>query len=285
MQITPHIHALRTPLGPTPDRFVHVYLVYGDSITLIDTGFNGSEKLVAEYIRSTGRDPSGIGMVILTHSHPDHIGSVKAIRDLTGCVVAAHPLDRPAIESVDLMHLREPAPGVPPLVGGPVPVGRLLRDGDSISPGKGLTLEVLHMPGHTPGSIALLLREEMVLFTGDTAQVPGRAPVYPDPVALVRSIHRLKGIPGIRHFLPAHDMPAEGDAAYRRLEDSLAWIRRVHAAVRGAASEIPGTPDPQDLAGKVLAELGIPPGAAPPLAARTFLADLNAAGLDELLKE
>ncbi|MCX6690869.1 MAG: MBL fold metallo-hydrolase, partial [Methanoregula sp.] len=100
MQITPHIHAIRTPLGPSPDRFVHVYIVYGDNITLIDTGFDGSEKLVTEYIRSTGRDPSEIRLIILTHAHPDHIGSAKAIRDLTGCTVTAHPLDAPAIENV-----------------------------------------------------------------------------------------------------------------------------------------------------------------------------------------
>ena len=43
MQITPHIHTLRIPLGSTSDRFVNVYILYGDRITLIDTGFNGTE--------------------------------------------------------------------------------------------------------------------------------------------------------------------------------------------------------------------------------------------------
>jgi len=176
MQITPHIHAIKTPLGPSPDRFVHVYIVYGDNITLIDTGFSGSDKLIIEDIRSTGRDTSEIGLIILTHSHPDHTGSAKAIRDLTGCKVAAHPLDAPAIENVDPMLLKSPSPGVPPLVSGSVPIDRLLNDGDKISLGKGLTLEVLYTPGHTPGSISLLLREEMALFTGDAVQAPGRPP-------------------------------------------------------------------------------------------------------------
>ncbi len=285
MEITPHIHAVRTPLGPTPDRFVNVYLVYGNGITVIDTGFNGSEKLIYEDIRLTGRDPSEIGLIILTHSHPDHTGSAKMIRDLTGCTIAAHPLDAPAIENVDPALLKSPAPGVPPMVGGPVPVGRLLGDGDTISLGRGLTLEVLHTPGHSPGSISLFLREEMALFTGDTVQAPGRAPIYTDPVALVRSIRRLKGISGIRHYLPSHDTPATGDATYQRLADSLNYIRHVHAAVKKAASEIRGTPDPQVLAGRVLAELGIPSGAALPFIARTIHADLTADGLDEVLGE
>lgn len=285
MQITPHIHAIKTPLGPAPDRFVHVYLIYGESITLIDTGFNGSEKLITEDIRSSGRDLSEIGLTVLTHSHPDHTGSAKAIRELTGCTVGAHPLDRSAIENVDPALLQNPAPGVPPLVGGPVRVGRLLNDGDTIRAGRGLTLEVLHTPGHSPGSISLLLRGEMALFTGDAVQAPGRVPVFADPSALVRSVQRLKGIPGIAHYLPGHDMPATGDAAYQRLEDSLAHLRRFHAAAKRAASETCGTPDPQDLARRVLSILGIPPTAPMQFVVKSVLADLNATGLDDLLGE
>ena len=152
MEITPHIHAVRIPLGPTPDRFVNVYLVYGNGITVIDTGFAGSEKLIYEDIRATGQDPSDIGLIILTHSHPDHTGAAKAICDLTGCAVAAHSRDAPAIEDIDPILLKSPAPGIPPMVGGPVPIGRILNDGDTINFGKGLTAEVLHTPGHSPGS-------------------------------------------------------------------------------------------------------------------------------------
>ena len=284
MEITPHIHAIRTPLGPSPAQFVNVYLVYGNGITVIDTGFNGSEKLIYEDIRATGQDPADIGLIILTHSHPDHTGAAKAICDLTGCAVAAHSRDAPAIEDIDPMLLKSPAAGVPPMVGGPVPVGRILNEGDTVHFGKGLSAEVLHTPGHSPGSISLLLREEMALFTGDTVQAPGRAPIYTDPYALVRSIRRLKGIPGIRHYLPSHDVPAEGDATYQRLDDSLNYIRRVHAAVKKAASETPGTPDPQVLAGRVLSDLGLPAAAALPFIARTIQADLTSIGLDDLLK-
>ena len=63
MQITPAIHALRLPFkvpiapGITLDRFVNSYLVYGETITLIDTGVAGCESQIFDYIRSTGRDP------------------------------------------------------------------------------------------------------------------------------------------------------------------------------------------------------------------------------------
>jgi hydroxyacylglutathione hydrolase len=64
MQIVPSIHALRhafrIPVAPgiALDRFVYSYLVYGETITLIDTGVSGCETQIFDYIRSTGRNPS-----------------------------------------------------------------------------------------------------------------------------------------------------------------------------------------------------------------------------------
>jgi glyoxylase-like metal-dependent hydrolase (beta-lactamase superfamily II) len=81
MQITPSIHALNHSFkvqiaqGIAIDRFVYSYIIYGKMITLIDTGVAGCETPIFENIRSAGRDPSEIALIILTHSHPDHIGA------------------------------------------------------------------------------------------------------------------------------------------------------------------------------------------------------------------
>ena len=63
MQVTERIHSLEIPFkipvapGRTIDRTVFVFLVLGESITLIDTGVSGSESKIFEYVRKVGRDP------------------------------------------------------------------------------------------------------------------------------------------------------------------------------------------------------------------------------------
>ena len=96
MQISEHIHALKIPfklrVGPDKmlDRFVFVYLIFGDQICLIDSGVAGSESIILDYIKQTGRDPRDVTRLVFTHSHPDHIGGSRAIKEQTGCKVAAH---------------------------------------------------------------------------------------------------------------------------------------------------------------------------------------------------
>ena len=156
MQITPSVHGLRLPFrvpvapGIALDRFVYTYLIYGDTITLIDTGVAGCETQIFEYIRSTGRNPGEIALVILTHSHPDHIGAARAIQQATGCSIAAHAAERAWIEDVELQNRERPVPGFATLVGGPVQVDRELADGDSINPNETREgeMQVFHTPGH-----------------------------------------------------------------------------------------------------------------------------------------
>jgi len=88
-------------------------------------------------------------------------------------------------------------------------------------------------------------------------------PIFADTATLVRSIRRLKEIPGLLHYLPGHDQPAEGAALYRKSDDLIANIRRFHAAVKKAALEAIGKPDPQAIAVRVFASLNLPPAPGP----------------------
>ena len=223
MQITPAIHALRHPFriqvapGIAIDRFVHSYILAGATITLIDTGVAGCENTIFDYIRSISRDPREISLIILTHSHPDHIGAAKAIREATGCSIMVHPAERVGIEDVDRQNRERPVPGFSTLVGGSVIMDHKLTDGDTIDPGgtREYELQVFHTPGHSAGSISLFMSGNGTLFCGDAVPVVGDLPVYYDARQSVQSVTKLRAIRGIRVLLSAWDEPREGDAAYR----------------------------------------------------------------------
>ena len=110
------------------DRDVYSYIVFGNQITLIDTAVMGAETIIFDYIRKQGIDPKEISMVVLSHSHPDHIGAVKAIKEATGCQVAAYSAEKDWIEDTEKQFRERPVPGFHTLVGGPVSVDRLLAD-------------------------------------------------------------------------------------------------------------------------------------------------------------
>lgn len=165
----------------------------GGPLVVIDPA-GDAEKVAA---RIAERD---VGCVVLTHGHFDHLGAADEIRDLTGAPLLVHEADAAAIVSPEgsggtlfgFDH-RTAAPD------------RTLADGDRIDFGE-LTLEVVHTPGHTPGSICLL--GEGHLFSGDTlfSGSVGRTD-FPggDARALRRSIgERLTPLPDETVVHPGH---------------------------------------------------------------------------------
>jgi hydroxyacylglutathione hydrolase len=282
MQITPAIHALRHPFkipvapGIVLDRFVYSYLLAADTITLIDTGVAGCEKTIFDYIRSIGRDPDEISLVILTHAHPDHIGAAGAIRETTGCSVMIHGAERAWIEDTGLQNRERPVPGFSSLVGGSVQVDHELEDGDVIDPdGTGTYgIQVIHTPGHSAGSVSLLVQDEGVLFCGDAIPVSGDLPIYDDVVQSMHSIVRLRAIRGIRILLSSWDEPREGKIAYESMNQALMYLQKIHETVITVTAD--GTTDPMSVARRTMSALGLPPEAVSPLLVRTIAANMRA---------
>ena len=280
MQITSSIHAIKhsfgIPIAPgfSLNRSVYSYLIYGDMITLIDTGVAGCERQIFEYIRNTGRDPSETALIILTHSHPDHIGSARTIQKVTGCSIAAHPSERTWIEDIGLQKRERPVPGFDSLTGSSVKVDHALNDGDTIEPDETGTGEILviHTPGHSKGSISLFMGREGALFSGDAVPVTGDMPVYDDAAASVKSIKRLLGLTGVKFLLSSWDEPRGGDDAYRQMEKALEYLQKIQDTVRAIARD--GVNDPDELTKKTALALGLPPESVNPLLSRTFSASL-----------
>jgi hydroxyacylglutathione hydrolase len=126
----------------------------GDGL-VIDPG--GNFKEISRAIDDTGMD---IKLIILTHGHSDHIAALYEIQEKTGAEVAIHTLDADFLEGYGSFSSQF---GISYKT--PRPPDRLLREGDTVGI-EGLELEVIHTPGHTPGSISLYTPGK--LFTGDT---------------------------------------------------------------------------------------------------------------------
>ena len=283
MQVTPHVHALYIPFqiragpGVTIDRFVFAYLITGRRVCLVDTGVASSGQVIFDYLSHLGRRPDEVALVVQTHAHPDHIGATRTIQQATGCAVAAHSGDQAWIEDVERQTRERPVPGFHDLVAGSVTVDRVLTDGDALDAG-GLTLRVIHTPGHSSGSVSLWLEEDGVLFAGDAIPLPTDAPIYDDVPATVSSIRRLRDVSGVRVLLQSWDIPREGERAYAAMDEGLRTVQRVHEAVLRAAAgaELSDPADVSAISRRVADELGLPPSSVNPLFVRSVQAHLRA---------
>ena len=167
---------------------------------VIDTGLDARELMafLAEHqLRPTA--------VVLTHGHADHTVGLDAVRGAFPDVkVYIHPLDADMLADAD-MNLSAMA-GMPFST---APADVLLEDGDIVTEA-GLTLTVLHTPGHTPGGICLYAESDGVVFVGDTlfADSIGRSD-FPggDSNQLIESIrNRILGFSPETKVCPGHGM-------------------------------------------------------------------------------
>ncbi len=269
MKIGAHVHQLRIGFSVTEavKRFVNLYLIAGKHCWLIDAGVAGCGETVTAYLQSIGRDLSELRGIFLTHAHPDHMGGAAELKAQTGCQVYASQGESRWVQDRDLQFRERPIPNFYGLVGGSVPVDRVLADGDVIELETGLSLAAVSTPGHGADDLSYFLREEGVLFTGDAVPVEGDIPIYVDWERSLASLARLKSLPGVKAWCAAWDQVhwgQEGLAAIQRGEQVIARLGTAVEQVR-----TPGMPL-EETAAKVCGVLKSPGLMGNPLFLRTI---------------
>ncbi|MEU9117376.1 MBL fold metallo-hydrolase [Streptomyces sp. NPDC048483] len=225
-EIAPHIWQLPFPVG-------HVYVVAlpDDGYALVDTGMPGSAPAVLDALARLGGRPRDLRQIVLTHCHLDHAGSAADLVAATGARVLAGALDAPYIRGTAPEPPPVLTPAERPLYEGnmaefaaarippapPVRVDTELHDGDTLPDWPG-PVHVLHVPGHTPGGIALHLPESRLLFPGDIigAAPDGRqavlGPFNVDRETALASFRRLAALEDVDTVCVPHGGPIRGDA-------------------------------------------------------------------------
>ncbi len=144
----------------------NAYLISGQEPTLIDCGSDLGYEALRSALGTMGYAPRDIRRVIATHGHWDHVSGMARLRAESDAKLWLHAGDREAVETGDWDRTcgflyDQPFP--------PVGVDRLLHDGEVLAIGP-YRLQVIHTPGHSPGSVSFLteINELKLLIAGDT---------------------------------------------------------------------------------------------------------------------
>lgn len=183
-----------------------------------DRGVAPALQFVPPALEKIGMTLSDIDLILNTHIHFDHTAGNAAVKSASNAQILIHSDEVKYFEKPELLFERELAPIVEIFSGkdylevemnrylneftGPGPhvaVDRPLKDNDIIELGEGYDLKVIHLPGHTQGSVGFYWEEESILFAGDAMQGvcghDGGISILDDPAAYEKSLERVMQMP------------------------------------------------------------------------------------------
>ena len=203
------------------------WIIDGDTVTLIDTGFKGSADSILAGIAACGRKPQDVRDILVTHCHRDHAGSLVPLKTRTVAITSMHPVDAEMVRRGESMRPVRPSPtllGYPMFLSikfapaetfrlEPIAVDRQINDGDELPLAGGI--RAVHVPGHCAGQLAFLWnRHGGVLFAADAAANVfglGLSPVYEDLELGKRSLAKISALT-FEHACFGHGRPILGGA-------------------------------------------------------------------------
>lgn len=187
----------------------NVYLIEDEDPVVVDTGTGMFADTVLEGL-SRIMPLRRVGRIVLTHCHYDHIGGAEKFQKATGGRIYLHEAEAAPIKAGDTSGT------VSDMFGRKLRQLDLepIRAGDKVRTGT-TDWDVLHTPGHSPGSIALHDRESASAVVGDTVFCDGGVGRWDLPggnlAELISSVKSIQGL-GLRNMYPGHGPYAEGDA-------------------------------------------------------------------------
>jgi glyoxylase-like metal-dependent hydrolase (beta-lactamase superfamily II) len=173
VELAPGIHEI----GGRKGGWVRAFLVEdGTDLVLVDTLYETDGGLVLSEIERLGRSPSDLKRIALTHGHRSHLGGLAVLKRESGATVLSHEWEADIVsgdrkaQAVTILPRRPLKAYIPFQLGlalgfgahPPCPVDDVLEEGDNFGP-----LQVLHIPGHTPGHLGFYSEEHGVLLSGD----------------------------------------------------------------------------------------------------------------------
>lgn len=222
MEIFPGIHWLKGVVGG------NCWLVMETGYAfVIDTGSPGNAHHIFRCAQTLGVGDK-LKYIVLTHADIDHAGSAAELKKLTGASIALHAAEVPFMaEKANLPGGLRWLSGVFPKMSrcARIEPDLPLNEGDVIG-----SYEVIHAPGHTPGSICLYEPRKLI-FTGDALRTHGRdrllPPSRPTAVNLRQATDSMKKIAGLDFYalFGGHGPPVIGNAG-AKLRDMISRLPR-----------------------------------------------------------
>jgi len=279
VRVTEHISSVRIPFeiplptGARARRSVYAHVVHGKRACFIDSGVSGSADVILALLREACGDACEPTTLLLTHTHPDHIGSARTLRERTGVEIGCPSGEAVWLEDVQKQMIDRPVPGFASLVEGPAKVDFPVEDGLELDLG-GVRIKAFTTPGHSPASTCYRVLEDDAVVSGDAVPLLTEPPIYDDAMASLKSMRKFR-LSSPAHLLPSWHDPLHGDAVLAHIFDGERAIVRFHAAVVKTLDANPQLDD-EIACPRVLSELGFDPGSANPLILRTFRAHRRA---------
>lgn len=237
-RLTDRVWSIPVPVPDSPIRYTLCYLLLGrDQAVVVDPGWlhEPTWDALTAGLHTAGVDPSEVGGVVITHSHPDHHGLSHRLSDVSGAWIGMHPAETTLLESRSLADghetdqewlARQGAPAddvaeMTPSAEQSAAFSAMARPtltlaDEELLPLPGRRIRAIFTPGHTPGHLCLYDEDENLLLTGDhvlprISPNVGLQPFTADPPLgpYLDSLERIRGF-GDAEVLPAHEWRFHG---------------------------------------------------------------------------